>query len=101
MERDARAERVYPRSSAESRKHGVLSHARTGLLVVAHRLEAGEPHHVLGEVEDPPDVSLRFDAESLRWKVDTLPHQPSGMPKASESRERVVDALRAHGKPAI
>jgi hypothetical protein len=55
----------------------------------------------LGEVEDPPDVSLRFDAESLRWRVDTSPHAPAGMPKAAVSRERVVDALRAHGKPVV
>ena len=32
----------------------------------------------LGELEDPLDVSLRFDADSLRWKVEAQPARPSG-----------------------
>lgn len=55
----------------------------------------------LGEVEDPPDVSLSFEEDNLRWKVDTAPHEPSGIRNAAQSRERVVDALRAHGKPVV
>ena len=42
----------------------------------------------LGELENPPEVSLRFEEASLRWKVD-----------ATMYRARLVDALRATGKP--
>ena len=55
----------------------------------------------LGELEDPLDVSLRFEAENLRWKVEALPAQPSGAGRAAHSRARVVDALRAAGKPVV
>jgi len=54
--------------------------------------------HELGELEDPLDVSLRFEEEGLRWKVDALAPAPS---RASEYRGRLVDALRAHGKPVV
>jgi hypothetical protein len=46
----------------------------------------------LGDVEDPLDVSLRFEEESLRWRVDSL---------APQFRGRLVDALRAAGKPVV
>jgi len=55
----------------------------------------------LGELDDPLDVSLRFEADSLRWKVETQPARPSGTPLAARSRDRVVDALRAAGKPVV
>lgn len=46
----------------------------------------------LGERSDPIEVGLRFAADRLRWRVET--------PAACESyRGRVVDALRATGKP--
>jgi len=53
----------------------------------------------LGEVEDPLDVSLRFEADSLRWKVETRP-APTGA-RTTPTRDRVVDALRAAGKPVV
>lgn len=55
--------------------------------------------HEVGEVEAPPDVSLCFDRASLRWKVDTLAPQASGAQAAAQTRGRLVDALRATGKP--
>ena len=55
----------------------------------------------LGELEDALDVSLSFEAESLRWKVDAQPARPSGARLAAHSRDRVVDALRAAGKPVV
>jgi hypothetical protein len=54
----------------------------------------------LGEIEDPLDVSLSFQQENLRWKVDTEA-PPSGTQFAARSRERVVGALRAHGMPVV
>ncbi len=57
--------------------------------------------HELGEIEDPLDVRLSFEEQSLRWKVATAAPQPSGSQLAARSRERVVGALRAHGKPAV
>jgi hypothetical protein len=55
--------------------------------------------HELGELEDALDVRLCFEEESLRWRVDALAPQPSGARAMTEYRGRVVDALRAHGKP--
>lgn len=46
--------------------------------------------HELGEIEDPPEVSLRFEEANLRWKVE-----------APSFRGRLVDALRASGKPVV
>jgi len=53
----------------------------------------------LGEVSDPLDVSLRFEKESMRWKVDTSAPRASGAMTAALTRGRVVQALRAAGKP--
>jgi len=53
----------------------------------------------LGDLEDPLDVSLRFEEDSLRWKVDALAPQPSETQHAAQARGRLVDALRASGKP--
>jgi hypothetical protein len=55
----------------------------------------------LGELDDPLDVSLSFQQESLRWKVDTAAPPALGAQLTARSRERVVGALRAHGKPAV
>lgn len=55
----------------------------------------------LGEIEDTLDVSLSFQQESLRWKVDTAVPSDSGTQIAARSRERLVGALRAHGKPVV
>lgn len=55
----------------------------------------------LGEVEDPLEVSLSFEEKNLRWKVDTAVPPASGTTLAARSRERVVGALRAHGKPVV
>jgi hypothetical protein len=53
----------------------------------------------VGEVEDSLDVSLRFDKDGLRWKLDALAPQASGAQAAAQTRGRLVDALRATGKP--
>ena len=57
--------------------------------------------HELGEVSDPLDVSLRFEEENLRWKVDASapPTRASGAITAAQTRAGVVQALRAAGKP--
>ena len=55
----------------------------------------------LGEVEDPLDVSLRFEADNLRWKVEAAPERASSSRTAAHTRDRVVDALRAAGKPVV
>jgi hypothetical protein len=52
----------------------------------------------LGEVSDPLDVSLHFEKENLRWKVDATAPKASGT-KTAQTRGRVVQALRATGKP--
>ena len=54
----------------------------------------------LGELDDPLDVNLRFEAESLRWKVEAVPGRPSAT-HAAHTRDRVVGALRAAGKPVV
>jgi hypothetical protein len=53
----------------------------------------------LGELEGPLDVSLRFEEEKLRWKVDATSPNPSKAAALAETRGRVVQALRAAGKP--
>jgi hypothetical protein len=57
----------------------------------------------LGDLDDPLDVHLKFEQESLRWKVEALPSRPAaaGAPPAARTRDRVVGALRAHGKPVV
>jgi hypothetical protein len=54
-----------------------------------------------GEIDDAPEVSLRFEEESLRWKLDAQAPQPSGAQHAAQFRGRLVDALRAAGKPVV
>ena len=55
----------------------------------------------LGEVEDPLNVSLRFEEDSLRWKVEAQPVRSSGVRGTAPTRDRVVHALRAAGKPVV
>jgi len=50
----------------------------------------------LGEGIEGLDVSLRFAEERLRWQLDTAAASPG---YAAASRGRLVDALRAAGKP--
>jgi hypothetical protein len=50
----------------------------------------------LGEGVDGLDVSLRFAEDRLRWKLDTAAVSPD---RAASYRGRLVDALRAAGKP--
>ena len=50
----------------------------------------------LGEGIDGLDVSLRFAEERLRWRLDTAAPSPG---HAAAYRGRLVDALRATGKP--
>ena len=54
----------------------------------------------LGDVSDTLDVSLRFEEDSMRWKVDaSAAPMSSGAMTAAQTRGRVVQALRAAGKP--
>jgi len=53
----------------------------------------------LGEGVDGLDVSLRFAEESLRWKLDTSSPRSAPPDYAAACRGRLVDALRAAGKP--
>jgi hypothetical protein len=53
----------------------------------------------LGEGVDGLDVSLRFAEDRLRWKLDTSGPMASSPDYASGYRGRLVDALRAAGKP--
>jgi hypothetical protein len=53
----------------------------------------------LGEPADPLDVSLRFEEENLRWKVDASSPSAPRAAALAETRGRVVHALRAAGKP--
>jgi hypothetical protein len=55
----------------------------------------------LGELDDPLDVNLRFEADNLRWKVEAIPERPSLARTAAHTRDRVVGALRAAGKPVV
>jgi hypothetical protein len=50
----------------------------------------------LGEGIEGLDVSLRFAEERLRWQLDTAAASPD---YAAVYRGRLVDALRAAGKP--
>ncbi len=53
----------------------------------------------LGGRPEDVDVSLQFAQESLRWKLDTAGTEASGPSFAATCRGRLVDALRAAGKP--
>jgi hypothetical protein len=53
----------------------------------------------LGEGIDGLDVSLRFAEDRLRWKIDTAGPRASAHDDACAYRGRLVDALRAAGKP--
>jgi len=55
----------------------------------------------LGELDDTLDVNLRFEADNLRWKVEAVPERPSAAHAAAHTRDRVVGALRAAGKPVV
>jgi hypothetical protein len=51
----------------------------------------------LGEGRDEVNVSLRYAEDRLRWRLDTT--VPPGAEYAAGFRSRLVDALRATGKP--
>jgi len=53
----------------------------------------------LGEVVEGLDVSLQFAEERLRWKLHTSGPEASSPAYAAAFRGRLVDALRATGKP--
>jgi len=53
----------------------------------------------LGEGIEGLDVSLQFAEERLRWKLDTSGPEEAEPAFAAECRGRLVDALRAAGKP--
>ena len=51
----------------------------------------------LGEGLDDLHVSLKYAEERLSWQLDTA--VPAGAELAASYRSRLVDALRATGKP--
>ena len=53
----------------------------------------------LGEGIEDLDVSLQFAEERLRWKLDTSGPEALNPDYAATCRDRLVDALRAAGKP--
>jgi hypothetical protein len=53
----------------------------------------------LGEGIDGLDVSLRFAEERLRWQLDASGPRATSPEYAAACRGRLVDALRAAGKP--
>jgi hypothetical protein len=53
----------------------------------------------LGEGVEGLDVSLRFAEDRLRWKLDTSGPEACTADDAAVYRGRLVDALRAAGKP--
>ena len=53
----------------------------------------------LGEGVEGLDVSLRFTEEHLRWKLDTSSPEATTAEYAATCRGRLVEALRATGKP--
>ena len=53
----------------------------------------------LGEGVSDFDVNLRFAEDRLRWQLDTSSPQTVAPEYAAACRGRLVDALRAAGKP--
>jgi hypothetical protein len=53
----------------------------------------------LGEGVEGLDVSLQFAEARLRWKLDTSGPEASAPDHAAMYRGRLVNALRAAGKP--
>jgi hypothetical protein len=53
----------------------------------------------LGEGVEGLDVRLKFAEERLRWKLDTSGSEAVTPEYAATCRGRLVDALRATGKP--
>jgi hypothetical protein len=53
----------------------------------------------LGEAAEGLDVNLRFAEESLRWKLHTSRRGTTPPDDSAAYRGRLVDALRAAGKP--
>jgi hypothetical protein len=53
----------------------------------------------LGEGIEGLDVSLRFAEERLRWRLDASGPAVARPDYAASCRGRLVDALRAAGKP--
>jgi hypothetical protein len=53
----------------------------------------------LGEAVEDLDVSLQFAQERLRWRLDTSSPEAARPAFTEAFRGRLVDALRAAGKP--
>jgi len=52
-----------------------------------------------GDALDGVDVSLRYDEDRLRWRLDAGAPGSAPLPHLAVFRDRIVDALRAAGKP--
>ena len=52
-----------------------------------------------GDALEGVDLSLRYDAERLRWRLDAGAAGAASPPHVAVFRSRIVDALRAAGKP--
>jgi hypothetical protein len=55
-------------------------------------------HLHLGETFEGLDISLRYEEKRLRWRLDAEGAEPQAAAVAAY-RARLVDALRAAGKP--
>jgi hypothetical protein len=53
----------------------------------------------LGETYEGLDVSLRYEERRLRWRLDAAGPKPQAAGIVAAYRTRLVDALRAAGKP--
>jgi len=53
----------------------------------------------LGEAFDGLDVSLRYEERRRRWRLDAAGHEAQAAGVVATYRARLVDALRAAGKP--
>jgi hypothetical protein len=54
--------------------------------------------HQAGDALEGVDLSLRYDAKRLRWRLEAAAGQLPP-PHVAAFRSRIVDALRAAGKP--
>jgi len=52
-----------------------------------------------GDALEGVDLSLRYDASRLRWRLDTAAVGRNAPAHVALFRDRIVDALRAAGKP--
>ena len=55
----------------------------------------------VGNVEGSLYLNMQYEADEMRWRVHAWAPQPAQLREAARSREHVVEALRARGKPVV